>query len=78
MRTITTRFDEVTRRRVVQGKCSVCGKRTTRTLAVTNTVNPFNKNADGTIKTRDEVAADVSRQLGEMVADFDHAKCKAA
>lgn len=47
------------------GLCTVCGRKATRTKTFTNTVNPFNKNEDGTVRTRAEVWANVRRLAEE-------------
>lgn len=39
--------------------CPVCGKKVRRQKRIWKTVNPFNRNANGVPKTRDEVYADV-------------------
>jgi hypothetical protein len=36
-------------------RCASCGKSMTRKAVVEHTVNPFNKNADGSVKSRSEV-----------------------
>lgn len=46
------RFDEIRRTRKRSGPCATCGKPTTQTLAVSQTVNPFNLDAS-TKKTED-------------------------
>lgn len=46
------------------GKC-LCGKRRTRSEVLWQTVNPFNKNPDGTVKTYNQVRADVNREYEE-------------
>lgn len=71
-----TRFPEVALTRVVQGKCSICARPTRRTLKVSHTMNPFNRNKAGYVKSRDEVLADVRAELDAKTPDFDHAKCK--
>lgn len=45
-----------------RGRCSRCGKKRSRTVRFVNTVNPFNQNAAGLPKTREEVWQDVSDQ----------------
>lgn len=40
--------------------CRVCGKTLNRKVVVEHTVNPFNKNADGSIKNRAEVGRGAS------------------
>jgi hypothetical protein len=37
------------------GKCIVCGKQCSRSNKFYQTQNPFNKNANGEIKTEDEI-----------------------
>ena len=68
MRTVHYRFDEVSLSTRRAGKCSGCGKRTTRTIRVYQTVNPFNKNAKGIPKSREEILDEVRRELGEQKA----------
>lgn len=42
------------------GKCSVCGKRRKRIKRFWQTYNPFNKRADGEIKTPEEIRDEVT------------------
>ncbi len=42
--------------------CAACGKRSKRQKSFWQSVNPFNKNANGTPKTRAQVQADVSAE----------------
>jgi hypothetical protein len=46
-----------------------CGKKVSRQMTFTKTVNPFNKNADGTVKTREEVRESVQAEAGEWQRD---------
>ncbi|WP_280371052.1 hypothetical protein [Nocardia wallacei] len=39
------------------------------------TVNPFNKNPDGSVRTRDEVRAAVAARADAWQPDFTHAGC---
>lgn len=41
------------------GKCSICGKSMKRQKRFTQTINPFNKNKNGYIKSSDEIYAEV-------------------
>lgn len=63
-------FEGVKRAVALNLKCGVCGKRRTRTVSVEHTVSPFNRNPDGTVKTRAEVEADVQKTLTEKVDDL--------
>ena len=62
------RFKEVTSSRKVSGTCTVCGKRKARTFRITHTINPFNKNPDGTVRTAEEVSECVRTELAEWLA----------
>lgn len=75
MYTQTTRFQPVMAVRSVVGTCPVCGKRTTRRRTFEHTINPFNRNADGQMKSYDEVRADVNAEADAWDPDFTHAKC---
>ena len=58
----TYRFQEVKLRGAKSGKCSVCGKRRQRSTTFSQTINPFNKNADGVPKTREEILAELNEE----------------
>lgn len=47
-------FEEVFQRRVKSGKCG-CGVRRTRARKFLQTINPYNRNASGDVKTREEI-----------------------
>lgn len=58
--------------------CPGCGKRRTITCTFRQTVNPFNKNDDGTVKTHQEVWQSVRAQADAWEPPQDatyHAKC---
>ena len=69
-------FDLITLTGQWYGKCPVCGVRTRKQIRFEQTINPWNLNPDGTMKTR----ADIYRELGAEVKaykpDFRHEKCK--
>lgn len=79
MRTVSLQFEEVITNRTKHGKCPSCGKTTVRQKKFSQTVNPWNKNSDGTSKTPDEVRADVNKEADDWVPDFRHktAECSA-
>ena len=68
---MTINFQEIKRKIVKRGKCIKCGKNCTRTIVENQTVNPFNKNKDGTIKSYNEVSLSVSENLKKRVGRFD-------
>ena len=41
-------------------KCSICGKRLKRQKKLFQTLNPFNTNSDGTIKSREDIYKELS------------------
>jgi hypothetical protein len=72
------RYDEVSSYAQKSGPCVKCGKRTTRKRKFTNTVNPWNKNPDGTVRTRIEVQDNVNRLAREwQLEPVMHAGCEA-
>ena len=74
MRTV---FESVVLSKHRTGKCAVCGRPASRNIKVEHTINPFNRNVDGSPKTRDEVLADVSSELKRRLAEpLKHAKCE--
>ncbi|MHC5307543.1 hypothetical protein [Bartonella sp. LJL80] len=57
-------FPSILRKTTVYFTCECCNKpKRSRTITVENTVNPYNRNADGEIKTSQEVLADVKQTL---------------
>lgn len=69
------------RKAVRKGACPTCGKPATRSGTFQKTVNPFNKNADGTVKTWAQVEAAVKAEAeawNPPAEEFEHDKCKAA
>jgi len=62
-------FEEIKESKRVTAQCTVCGKRRTRTFSVMQTVNRFNKNQDGTVKTEDQIEAENIRELNRICAE---------
>jgi uncharacterized metal-binding protein YceD (DUF177 family) len=65
----THRFTEVKVRASKVLPCSRCARSVRRSTTITHTINPFNKNADGTVKTYTEVRADVDREAATWKAE---------
>lgn len=57
--TVTTRFEVVKQRATKNLPCPVCGKKARRERTFEGTINPYNRNASGQVKTRPEVQADL-------------------
>lgn len=58
----TTNFEEVSIRAEKSGKCIICGKRRKRVRKFWQTLNPFNKNPDGTVKQPFEIRKEIAAQ----------------
>ena len=76
MTTRTIRFRPIRTRRTRTGKCPVCGKSVSRTRTFEHTVNPFNRNSDGSIRNPMEVSERVHAETDAWEPDFTHAKCR--
>lgn len=69
-----------TRKATRKGTCPTCDKPATRSATFSATVSPFNRNADGTVKTWPEVASDVKAKAEAWrpaPEEFEHEKCRA-
>ncbi len=73
--TTTLRFQEVKASRQKSGKCPKCGKPVVRRITFSHTINPFNKNKKGLVKTFDEVNKDVRAEADKWKPDFHHDRC---
>ncbi|HDL7013690.1 TPA: hypothetical protein PXM26_002024 [Yersinia enterocolitica] len=72
-------FREVSITRVRAGKCDVCGKRCQQKKKFYQTLNQFNKNSDGAVKSRDEILLEVKIEGDKWLeSSLRHEKCKAA
>lgn len=78
MRHETITFEVVKFRRSVVGRCPRCNARVVRTRTFEQTVNPFNRNDDGSVKTRPEVLASVKILAEVWSPDFTHDACRDA
>lgn len=65
MRSIIT-FQEYRDRLQVKGICKACGKKRTRTITETMTMNPFNKNPDGTVRSGRDISLAIAEKIGKM------------
>jgi hypothetical protein len=64
----TITFDRVHLSATRSGKCSTCGKKTKRTRREEQTVNPYNKTADGRVKTRSDIVPELKAALDKWKA----------
>lgn len=70
----TYTFPPINAYRLLVGNCPICGKQTKRSRKFTHTVNPFNVNEDGTVKTPAQVRESVNAEADAWVPDFTHTK----
>ena len=68
-------YEAVTARRTRKGKCTVCGKTTTRSRTFQNTISPFNRTDNGTVRTYPQVRERVEVLADAWAPDFDHWTC---
>ena len=59
-------FEEVVVTALREGRCSVCEQRTSRIVRLTQTVNPWNQNAQGKPMTRDEIRTELQAELARV------------
>ena len=71
-------YEPVRTHRTRTGRCPVCGKTVRRQRTFQQTINPFNRNPDGTVKTYDEVLAAAHAQADKWEPDYTHERCKQA
>ena len=70
--TVTHRYEPVIARRERKGQCPACGKTVVRRRTFKHTMNPFNKNPDGTVRTYLQVLERVNAEADAWVPDFRH------
>lgn len=72
----TYRFDEVTNQVVKSLPCPICGKKLRRQRTFMQTRNPFNKNADGSVKTTLDILKELMVEASKWQAVAEpHPKC---
>lgn len=79
MTSYTVTYEQVSASTRRNGKCPTCEKHLRRQMTFTETVNPFNKNTDGTVKTWFEVNESVRLKAANWNPDpeyFEHEKCR--
>lgn len=73
----TYRFQEITHQVTKSVPCTVCGKRVRRQRTFFQTINPFNKNAEGQVKTLPEIMRELVAEGTDWQAEPEtHSKCQ--
>ena len=75
---VTYTYDKIKHTERRNGTCPVCGKRVQRSTTFMETVNPYNRNEDGTVKSAQEVRESVRAKGKAWEPDFTHENCKGA
>ena len=73
---VTYTYDKIKHVERRYGNCPVCGKRVQRSTTFMETVNPYNRNEDGTVKSAQEVRESVRAKGQAWKPDFTHDKCR--
>lgn len=75
----TYTFEEVKRHAHKSGHCRVCGKPANRQTVFYQTLNPFNKAVDGTLKTRGQIQAELRDEVAAWESKpIVHLRCEAS
>lgn len=61
-------YEEVGRKATKKAVC-LCGKKRTRTQMFSQTISPFNKNKDGSLKDRYQIMEEVRVEIEEWMKD---------
>jgi hypothetical protein len=73
---ISVTFDEVKFPVTRCGKCPICNKKVIRRTTLTNTLSPFNKNPDGSVRTHQEILNHLAEMAKDWEPDFYHQNCR--
>ena len=72
-----TKFREIKIYGTRQGDCGVCGKPATRKTNFAQTINPFNKDANGNIKTEAQIMKELQEKRTEWIkGQPTHKRCE--
>jgi hypothetical protein len=72
----TYRFQEIKHPEKRTFTCSVCGKRATVSRTFSQTINPFNKLPDGTVKTENTIREELRAKGQAWHPEAIHDKCR--
>lgn len=76
---VTVTYERVERWVEKTVPCRVCGKKLKRSTTLGQTINPFNKDADGNVKNRFQIQAELKVEAETWKPTNDiHAKCREA
>lgn len=72
----TYKYEQIGHKERRAGLCPKCGRRVVRVRSFIHTLNPFNRNLDGTIKNRTQVLDGAKAEAAAWVPDFTHETCR--
>ena len=76
MTRIVTTYEPIRRTASKSVPCPICGKKVKRQRTFKMTLNPFNKNPDGTVRDRSDIWAALGEQVKEWSAKAEaHPRC---
>lgn len=64
---VSLRFDEIAIKQKKTGPCIRCKKKTTKTKKFSQTINPFNKDASGCIKTAQQIIVEIDAEAAKWM-----------
>ncbi len=67
----TINFEQIEAKKTLKFVCSDCGKKKQRIIKESQTMNPYNKNEKGIIKTKEDVTKSVEDELFERCMKFE-------
>jgi hypothetical protein len=73
---ISYTYDSIKAQRTKRGECPICLKKVSRSRTFEHTINPWNRNKDGTVRTPEEVSICVNAEADKWIPNFTHDKCK--
>jgi hypothetical protein len=73
---VITTYEQFSRREQRDSKCPVCGRYVRRSTTFTETMSPFNRNADGKPKDIYEITASLEEKAKAWEPDFRHEACR--
>lgn len=77
MRRTSISFEQVSMSNSKTGTCPVCGKKASRSKTFMQTINPFNTNKDGFVKSREEIRVELREKIEAWRKEPTiHAKCE--
>ena len=64
-------FREIKAHRHIQYVCRCCHKHRCKRLSDFQTINPYNKTADGSVKTAEQISEELEKELDKQEREFD-------